>query len=57
MWYIDKRPCCAHGAFDFLSSRNARVPGGLEVIQLYNDAFEDESGDELGREKFGISIW
>ncbi len=56
MWYIGKRPCCAdgmHGAFDCLSSRNSRLRGGLEVIQLYhvyNDAFEDEAGHEFDRE-------
>ncbi len=50
MWYIGKRPRYALGAFDCLFSRNSRLPGGLEVIQLYNDAFEDEAEDEFDRE-------
>ncbi len=51
MWYIGKKPSCAHGAFDCLFSRNSRLPGGLEVIQLYNAAFEDKAEDDGVRQR------
>ncbi len=45
-----QRLCCVHGAFDCVSARNSRLLGRLEVIQLYNDPFEDETGDEFDSE-------
>ncbi len=41
MWYIGKMPCCARGAFECRLRGILAYREGLEVVQQYDNAFED----------------